>query len=219
MSERTNVRLFQVNQPIEVTNNKDKYLNSGVEGYTGQFQGLTTVNGTSRAGVYKKSNFLIKNNSREITLTNEFVIGMWFKFLPGRVTDAPIYVILHFDDNDEVVTTLPTTYDYVSTAHYLAIVRDSSGNIDFKIDGTTWYSATNTSTLDLTGNSLLIIDAIGYNEDAVGTQMVADDIIISDILIPEVVGSTPPSDYLRIKTINPVPLPWEEALLAKIKVY
>ena len=219
MSERTNVRLFQVNQSIEVTNNSDKYLNAGVEGYTGQFQSTASVNSTSRAGVYKKSNFLIKNNERQIVLPNEFVIGMWFKFLPGRFTNVPIHVIIHFDDNDEVVTTLPTTYDYVNTSHYLAIVRDSSGNIDFKIDGTTWYSDTNTSTLDLTGNSLIIIDAIGYNEDAVGSQMVADDIIISDIMIPEVVGSTPPTNYLRLKTINPVPLPWEEALHAKIKVY
>lgn len=221
MSERTNVRLFQVNQPIEVTNNRDWYLNNGVEGYTGQFQSLNSDNTTSRAGVYKKSTNLILNSAnRTITLPDTFVIGFWFKFLPGRFSDVPISVILHFDSSTEITTSLPTSgYDYVSTAHYFSVVRDSNDDINFRIDGTSFYSDNNGTTLDLTGDSFLMIDAIGCNDDVVGTNMVVDDIIISDTLIPEVTGSSNPTNYLRTKKIDPMPLPWEIGSGKKLKIY
>ena len=104
----TNLRLFQMNSPINVMHETEGYFNAGVNGYTGQFQSLSG-NSTARAAVYDKNNLILVQGSKDLNFgSSYFLIGFWVKFANQNFTTDDITLLLKFDDDSVSATTLPT---------------------------------------------------------------------------------------------------------------
>lgn len=215
MADTTNIRLFAVNQPINVENDTENYINAGVNGYIGQFPSITG-NSTARAAVFEKGSIIMLNGTKDLNFTGDFVVGMWIKFMPQRFSGSDITVVILFEDGSVSSAILPNTYTWTD-AHYLSILRDSSGNISYRVDGTVFETDTNTAALNLGSQSLIAIDAFGH-ENTVGNIAIVDDLVIADSDITEVSASSNPTNYLKAYSFDPV-IPWVPKVANILKVY
>ena len=104
----TNLRLFQMNSPINVAQDTEGYFNAGVNAYTGHFQSLTG-NSTARAAVYDKNQLILAENSaKDMDFGNGyFLIGFWLQFAIQNFTTDDITIVLQFEDGSTSFTTLP----------------------------------------------------------------------------------------------------------------
>lgn len=123
----TNLRLFQVNTPIDVTTETDTYLNAGVNAYTGQFPTLSG-NETSRAAVFDKNNLIMAPADKSLNFgTGYFLIAFWVKFADQSLAASDISIGLYFEDESIVMTDLPTL-NWIESGYYVkkTMAKDSS---------------------------------------------------------------------------------------------
>jgi hypothetical protein len=188
-----NIRLINVNTPINTSIDNEKWINSGVSAADSFFKSITH-NSECRSGVYRYDNFLY-HNTKKIDLPTTFTIAMWAKFISRPITDRTCYFGLVFNDGTSVINTIPSTVTKTDMNYY-TISRDSSNLVSFKINGAT-VGTDSISAVDVNLSETSYI-VLGNFEDinCTGYDVIMDDLIISNEVVKKALGSTLPTDYL-----------------------
>jgi hypothetical protein len=204
-----NIRLIQVNTPVNTTITNEKWINSGVSAYDGVFE-TTTINTDCRAGLYEYNNFLY-HATKTIDLPSTFTIAMWARFVSRPITDRPCYFGLIFEDGTSIVNTIPDTITKTNNNYY-TISRDSSGLVSFKINGTTIGTDTNnTADVNLSSASYVLLGNLD-DVNCTGYDVIMDDLIIANETVDKALSTTLPTDYL-LQYVPP------NSILLHLKIY